>query len=410
MAEQKPVQGAARVAADARAAAAEGNAIAARAAWRRLVAAEPANPVWRLRLAAADPQPEVALEACVTDALAADHPLAALGAALAAGLSDLPARFADYLQGSPRLGRGAPPLPPLATPAVPAVVSEAELPAWPQPVAGHVTPLPLLSSLDAKGFEAVVPALSRVALDADQVLLAEGSAATALYLLAGGELEVVKAHATRGLVSLGRLRAGSVVGEMALVLDRARSATVRAVTDVELIRVELDALEAVAERRPAVRDALTRFTHDRVLATLVGTSPLFTDLDQADRGAVLWRFEHRDAATGEVIMAEGEAPAGLHLVVTGEVAVSRQDHGVAVPLARLGPGSVFGEIGLISGRTSATVTAARATELLRLAPNDFKALCEEHPAIRIRTAALADARVAENRFIFEDDEFIEAAD
>jgi hypothetical protein len=40
----------------------------------------------------------------------------------------------------------------------------------------------------------------------------------------------------------------------------------------------------------------------------------------------------------------------------------------------------------------------------------FAAVCADHPGVRTAAEALAEARVAENRFIFEDDEFIEAAD
>jgi CRP-like cAMP-binding protein len=250
-----------------------------------------------------------------------------------------------------------------------------------------------------------------VSLDAGEVLLAEGAVADALFLLVGGELEVVKAEAARGEVVLGRLRAGSVVGEMALVLDRPRTATVRAHGDAELIRVDLAPLRALATRRPAVRDALATFTHDRVLATLVGTSPLFADLNQFERGAVLWRFEGRDAIADEVLVSEGEAPLGLFLVVEGAVEVSRDEGVGPVPVARLGPGDVFGEIALIrGGTTTATVVAQTDTHLLLLARRDFETLCTEFPAVRTRAQALGVARLAENRFIFEDDEFIELAD
>ncbi len=391
---------------------ARGDSAGARAAWRRLVLSQPDEALWRLKLAAVSEDPSAALAACAAGALAADRPLVALLAALRAGLDGLPERFADYLQGSKRLGQGAPPAPPLAPLTPPPADAADALPAWPAPVFGApLRPIPLLSSLDAEGFEAVVGALSSHQLSAGEVLLAEGSPAAALYLVAGGELAVIKADAARGEVVLGHLRAGAVVGEMALVLDRPRSATVRATTDVALVRIELEALKALSRKRPAVRDGLARFTQERLLATLVGTSPLFADLDPVARGAVLWRFEQHDLLADEVVVTEGDPAAALCLVVTGAVEVSRADGGRDVTVARLGPGEVFGEIGLIrGGQTTATVVATTDTQVLRLNRSDFEALCETFPAIRARAAHLADVRLAENRFIFEDDEFIEAAD
>lgn len=396
------------VARDARSAAKSGDLAAARTAWRRLVRLEPDNPVWRLRLGDVSADGVVAHSDVVVDALAADAPLAALTAALAAGTGGLGLRFERYLQGSGRLGRGAPPQPPLPLPETVPPDLDAPLPRWPsRHTTGPVTPMPLLSSLDVEAFNALVPALSRRSLAPGEVLLAEGAVAEALFLVAGGELEVIKADEARGEVTLGSLRAGSVVGEMALVLDRPRTATVRAVRDAELIRVDLQPLRALAEARPAVRDALATFTRERVLATLIGTSPLFADLDQAARGAVLWRFTHRDALPDEVVLSEGEAPSGLFLVVEGGVQVLRDD----ALVAHLGPGDVFGEIALVQGgTTTATVVANTDTHLLLLARRDFEALCTEFPAVRTRAVALGAARLAENRFIFEDDEFIEAAD
>ena len=384
----------------------------ARRALRRLIRTEPSNPVWRLRLADVLEDRVRAHGDVLNEALGADAPLVALAAALAAGAGGLGVRFERYLQGSSRLGRGAPPQPPLPAPrTVPPELNES-VPHWPvRHTTGPVNPMPLLSSLALEGFSAIVPALSRVQLSPGEVLLAEGATADAMFLVAGGELEVRKADDVRGAVLLGRLRAGSAVGEMALVLQRPRTATVRALVDTELIRIELDALRELATTQPAVQDALAAYTRERLLATLVGTSPLFADLQPTERGAVLWRFTHRDVAAGEVLVHEGGPSEGLFLVVEGQVAVHHADADAWVKVADLGPGKVFGEIALVHGGTAvATVVAETDAYLIVLDRRDFDALCIEFPVIRDRASALGTARLAENRCIFEDDEFIEAAD
>ncbi len=408
------------VAAEARAALAAGEATTAVGAWRRLVRAEPHVARWRLRLADAldaadDPVGAAEVRADVLDAAQADgEPLAALVAALALETEEIAARFADYLAGSARLAAGAPPRPPL--PPTPTTVPDddptAELPPWTPTSPPALPPMPLLSLLDTAAFEALAPALERVALAEGEVLLAEGAPGEALYLVADGALEVVTDDPDRGDVVLNRVTAGGLVGEMALVLDRPRAATVRAADEVEAVRVPLDALRAVAAQHPRVADVLEAFTRQRLLGTLVDTSPLFRDLSPGARAALLRGFEAREVPADTVLVEQG-APAGdLWLVVDGEVTVHRREgDDEAVQVATLGPGDVFGEIALLTGEpATATVRATRDGRLDVLGADAFAAVRAAHPEVAERLEALGADRVAENRFIFEDDAFFEDAD
>ncbi len=408
------------VAAGAHAALAAGEVAAAVSAWRRLVRAEPRAARWRLRLADAldaadDPVAAAEVRADVLDAAqASGEPLAALVAALALETEGLAARFADFLAGSPRLASGAPPRPPLPpTPtSVPADEPDEALPPWIPSAPPALPPMPLLSLLDAAAFDALAPALERVALADGAVLLAEGAAGDSLYLVADGALEVVKDDPDRGDVVLGRVTAGGLVGEMALVLDRPRGATVRAAGEVEAVRVPLDALRAVAARHPRVAEVLEAFTRQRLLATLVDTSPLFRDLSPGARAALLRGFEAREVPAGAVLVEQGAPAADLWLVVDGAVTVHRSEGGdEPVEVATLGPGDVFGEIGLLTGEpATATVRTTRDGRLDVLGADAFAAVRAAHPEVAERLKALGADRVAENRFIFEDDAFFEDAD
>lgn len=407
------------VARAAREAMENGDPDTARRAWRRLVRTEPAQLVWRLRLAELAPEATERTEArahIFEAALDGGAPLAALVAALADPFTDPPedlvARLTPWLSGSDFLNENMALLPPSFIPGPVPPDADALLPPWPLADAEQpLTPMPLLSLLDAAGLDRVLPACSRRSLAEGEVLLAEGDTADALYLLVGGALTVVKSDPVRGEVVLGSLRPGAVVGEMALVLDRPRSATVRASAESELLRVGLDTLRAVAADAPTVAAALRDFTETRALGALLGTSPLFTDLDPAARAAVARHFEARDALADEVLLQEGDAATGLFLVVEGLVEVSRQDGESSALVARLGPGQVFGEIALVQGGGARATVVAQAESRLRVLPaTAFAAVCADHPGVRAAAEALAEARVAENRFIFEDDEFIEAAD
>ncbi len=402
----------------ARAALAAGEAGAAAVAYLRLVRAEPDAPVWRLRLAdalsaAEDVDTATSLRAeMAVAALAGGAPLAGLTAGIAGGVDSLAEAFAPYLAGSDRLGRTAPPLPP-APPGgvtVPDDDPDAPIPPWPA-MPGPLTPVPLLSSLDAEGFDAVLAHLTRRALAPGETLVEEGQDAHSVYFLVGGTLEVTKYDDFRGDQRLGTVTAGSVVGEMALVLDRPRTATVKAAEDVEVLRLELATLRELAASNEGVDRALRRYTQQRLLSMLLDTSPLFRGLPPGARAALLHRFRAHKVPAGETIIAEGAEKPALSLVMDGEVDVLRLDDGEQARLARLGVGQVFGEMSFVTGEpASATVVAATDTALMALASEALAEVCTQHPEVDTRLRALSEERVQENRFIFEDDDFFEDAD
>jgi len=86
-----------------------------------------------------------------------------------------------------------------------------------------------------------------------QVVFREGDRGDWLYVVVDGEVEVVKAVPDGGETSLRRLGRGECFGEIALVSDRPRSATVRSLTDVNLLAVDREAFHALFSNLPPLR-------------------------------------------------------------------------------------------------------------------------------------------------------------
>nr|HEX4313903.1 cyclic nucleotide-binding domain-containing protein [Kofleriaceae bacterium] len=99
-------------------------------------------------------------------------------------------------------------------------------------------------------------------------------------------------------------------------------------------------------------------------------------------------------AVGDVVLRDGEASAALYLIADGEVAIGIGD-GAGTELGRCGAGAVLGEVSLFDGgAATATVTATRATQLLRLDRAQLDALYGDDPhaaaaLMRMLTSALA---------------------
>jgi uncharacterized protein YhbP (UPF0306 family) len=81
------------------------------------------------------------------------------------------------------------------------------------------------------------------------------------------------------------------------------------------------------------------------------------------------------AAAGEVIVRQGAPADKFFVVVEGEVEVVRDAEGGEKELARLGPGSFFGEVAIITGRSrTATVRATQPARLLSMDGDTFRAI------------------------------------
>ncbi len=86
---------------------------------------------------------------------------------------------------------------------------------------------------------------------AGEVVIRLGETDRALYLITQGSLEVLIPHGGRqNLRRFTQVETGSVIGEQAFLDGKPRSATVRALTDCELLRLSFESFEALAAREP----------------------------------------------------------------------------------------------------------------------------------------------------------------
>jgi small-conductance mechanosensitive channel len=89
-----------------------------------------------------------------------------------------------------------------------------------------------------------------------EAIMLEGAPGESLYHLLRGRVEVLKRMAADRIVPVRQLVPGDVFGEMTLFLNAPRSATVRAVEECLLLRVNRECVRALLEENP---DLLERF-------------------------------------------------------------------------------------------------------------------------------------------------------
>ena len=141
--------------------------------------------------------------------------------------------------------------------------------------------------------------------------------------------------------------------------------------------VTLALVLSVGEDRPQPLDAARArlFEH-----------PIFAGLPPARLEAAARRLVECAASPGMVLVRQGDPADRFYLIADGTASVTQaSDGGEAIHLRNLGPGDVFGEIGLLrhSPRT-ATVTATSPAVLLALDADAFSTLVGSGPGLSTR--------------------------
>lgn len=125
---------------------------------------------------------------------------------------------------------------------------------------------------------------------------------------------------------------------------------------------------------------------------MVARVPLFSRLDAPTIARLVGLLTARKVPAGDVIVSQGEEADGMYFIASGQVEVELPQGSV-----HLGEGDFFGEIALLSpdARRTATVTAARASELLQLHRRDFQRLMARHADIAEAIQRVARQRLGE---------------
>jgi CRP-like cAMP-binding protein len=229
-------------------------------------------------------------------------------------------------------------------------------------------------------------------------VIRQGEIGSSFFVLATGRVKVVR-HLDDGReVVLSSLSEGAFFGEMALLQDGARTASVIAEEPSQLFEIKRGVLEKLIAEHPSVERTLKNFYSQRVLETIIATHPLFRPFEAIERRALAEKWQYISVNAGDVLIEERAKGDGLYLVATGSLEVLRASPpGGPRLLAELKAGDLFGEMSLLDNQpTIATVQACSETTVLKLPKADFDVLIMTHPQVLELVAELRASRAIQN--------------
>jgi cAMP-dependent protein kinase regulator len=236
---------------------------------------------------------------------------------------------------------------------------------------------PLFSDLPRDALTAVLASLRLRTIAPGETIVTEGERGDAMYVVVGGKVEVWRRDAgAAGRVPITTLGEGAFFGEMALVSNAARFASVTAVEETQVLELDRAVVDDLAGRYPALAQVIDRFYKERLLANLLAANPVFRPLPPERKSAVVQAFTVRAVEPGEVLCAQGRPGTGLFVILRGRCRVAFvEPGGTEIAYPDLTEGDLFGELSLLGNRpATATVRAAAACVLLHMSADDVHRL------------------------------------
>jgi len=216
----------------------------------------------------------------------------------------------------------------------------------------------MFSNLDDQDLTTVIGAMKEVNQLAEQVVITQGEPGDFLFVVESGKLEcLIEEKVVKTCIS------GDVFGELALLYNCPRAATVKSLEACVLWQLDRDTFTNL------VRDAAQkkRDRYDNFLSKV----PLLQSMEKYERAQLADALKTETFTSSAAIVNAGDVGNKFYIVEEGSAVAEKN----GTEVMSYGVGDYFGELALIRNQPrAATVTAKTAVKVLSLDQGSFKRL------------------------------------
>ncbi|MBN1210743.1 MAG: cyclic nucleotide-binding domain-containing protein [Myxococcaceae bacterium] len=246
-----------------------------------------------------------------------------------------------------------------------------------------LAPIPFFTSLGREVFLEVLSGVERRVCQPGEVIVQEGAPGSSMFIIAEGEVRVMRQGEAGQPIALATLGEGEFFGEMALLCEGPRLSSVVATTQAVLLEFSRERMEEISTRYPELAEVVHRLYRQRLLANALRSNPLFANWPSELRHQVAEAFTPISIKAGEELLSRGQPSHALYLLLRGRcVAFHQHVDGRETPYPDMAEGDVFGEISLLRSKlVTASVRAMTPCLLLKLERAVLERLLPLHPIL-----------------------------
>uniref|UniRef100_A0A0A9Z103 cAMP-dependent protein kinase type II regulatory subunit n=1 Tax=Lygus hesperus TaxID=30085 RepID=A0A0A9Z103_LYGHE len=223
---------------------------------------------------------------------------------------------------------------------------------------GKVQKSLLFRSLDDRQLDDVLDAMFKLEVPKDSCVIKQGDDGDYFYVVENGVFEAYVRDEDGLDLKVSTYRGNGSFGELSLLYNMPRVATVRAVTEGALWCLDRDTF-----RRIVTQSALRK---RKMYEQLIASVPMLSQLNEYEKQSLADAMQPMTFEDGECVIQQSSEASGMYFVEEGTIIFSHIDvSGRRTRLSKIGRGGYFGELALLTRKARAV--SAHASGRVRLA-------------------------------------------
>ncbi|KAJ2831587.1 hypothetical protein GGI24_001526 [Coemansia furcata] len=228
----------------------------------------------------------------------------------------------------------------------------------------------LFKNMDEDSYRDVIDAMEEKRVPCGQNVIVQGGVGDYFYIVEHGTFDIYvrKGGESEPPTLVATVEDGGSFGELALMYNAPRAATVTATSDATLWALDRITFRSLLMERTSRKRRL----YERFLETV----PLLKSLEPYERQKIADALESVGYADGESIVQQGDPGSDFYLIEQGTVRVYKTDpDGVSREYPSLSQGGYFGELALLDDQPrQATLVSCGRTKCARMSKDAFDRL------------------------------------
>ena len=229
-----------------------------------------------------------------------------------------------------------------------------------------VSTILLFRSLDSDQMQEVIDAMFEKKVQPGTHVIEQGDDGDNFYVIESGVFDVL-VNTDTGQKKVHEFEDKGSFGELALMYNMPRSATVKAATQGTLWAMDRKSFRSIILK--------SAFKKRKMYEELLESVPMLKSLDSYERMNLADALTPQIYADGDCIMKEGDEADGLYFIEQGSCRVTITKDNKQAEVARPGKGRYFGEMALVENKPrSASIYAIGKVKLAFLERESFERL------------------------------------
>lgn len=197
------------------------------------------------------------------------------------------------------------------------------------------------SPFEEKEIEKTLPSGIHVSYKRGDMIIKQGEEPDAFYILSQGKVDVIK-----NSKKVAELKEGDSFGEIGLLKNMRRTASIKAKTEVHVIKISQDDFTRLVIDLDVEGEELSTKLQKYFLELNIKNS--LPHLSKKLLKEMLSDYQLKNFSKGDLIIREGELSNSFYVILIGKVNVFSGKKDKKKDLAKLSQGEIFGELGIIN--------------------------------------------------------------